>query len=68
MASCPPIKIKHWKEISSTQKQVLFHMNQYQGFNFAIFTYVDCYFMVSLILDRMCKYSSALVKIIKYID
>lgn len=65
MASCPPIKIKHLKEIKSTQKQMLFHINQYLGFYFTIFTYVDCYFMVSLKLDSMCKYCSALVKIVK---
>lgn len=65
MASCPPIKIKHWKEISSTQKQVLFHINQYERFYFTILTYFDCYFMVSPILDCMSKYCSASVKIVK---
>lgn len=56
---------KALEKINSPQKQILLYINQYLGFYFTVFTYVDCYFMVSLKLDCMCKYYSALVKIAK---
>lgn len=63
MLSCPPTKIKHLKEINSTQKQILFPINQYLGFYSTVFTYVEYYSMVSLKLVCMCKYCSASVRL-----